>query len=114
MENIDANLIFLYGKYRCQSDIFVWKNLFFISMVYNKKILTSIEPIFERATPILQRIYQSVKEAITNIITPPPAGTDSISGIDQLYETVPLQEPLLKKVNSLELIKHGYLQHNNA
>lgn len=69
-------------------------------MVYNKKILTSIEPIFERATPILQRIYQSVKETITNIITPPPAGTDNLSGTDNL-----LKEPLLKKVNSLDLIK---------
>jgi hypothetical protein len=68
-------------------------------MVYNKKILTSIEPIFERATPILQRIYQSVKETMTNIITPPPAG------IDNLSVTAPLEEPLLKKIDSMELIK---------
>lgn len=79
-------------------------------MVYNKKILTSIEPIFERATPILQRIYQSVKETITNIITPPPAGTDISSGIDNISirETTPLKEPLLKRINSLELIKQNY------
>ena len=69
-------------------------------MVYNKKILTSVE----RATPILQRIYESVKETITNIITPPPAGSGKIS----IRETTPLEEPLLKRVNSLELIKQNY------
>jgi hypothetical protein len=81
-------------------------------MGYNKKILTSVEPIFERATPILQRIYQTVKETITNIITPPPAGTDIKSGTDldniSIRETTPLNEPLLKRVNSIELIKQNY------
>jgi hypothetical protein len=65
----------------------------------NKKILTSIEPVFERTIPIFQRMFNSVKETIINIITPPPAGN----------ETRPLNEPLLpfntiKHNDSLELI----------
>ena len=63
-------------------------------MVNTKKILTSIEPIIEKSTPVLQSIYNSIKEAIQNIITPPKAGN----------ETTPLKEPLIKKVNSFELI----------
>ena len=67
-----------------------------------KKILTSIEPVFERTIPILQRMYNSVKETIINIITPPPAGN----------ETRPLNEPLLpfnsiRHNDSFELIKEN-------
>jgi hypothetical protein len=77
-------------------------------MVYNKKILTSIEPIFERTVPVLQRMFNSVKETLINIITPPPAGTDRLSGI----ETTPLNEPLLsttiRRIDSIELLKESY------
>jgi hypothetical protein len=69
-------------------------------MKNNKKILTSIEPIFDNKVPIFQRIYNSVKETITNIITPPKAGNETIS-----YKAG--EEPLLKKIDSVELI-HGY------
>ena len=59
-------------------------------MKNNKKILTSIEPIFDNTVPILQRIYNSVKETIVNIVTPPKAGNETIS-----YKAG--EEPLLKK-----------------
>ena len=65
-------------------------------MKNNKKILTSIEPIFDNTVPIFQRIYNSVKETIVNIITPPKAGNEIIS-------LKALEEPLLPwsaKVNT--------------
>jgi len=56
-----------------------------------KKILTSVEPIIQKSTPVLQNIYNSIKEVIENIITPPKAGN----------ETTPLKEPLLKSNTEL-------------
>jgi len=73
-------------------------------MKNNKKILTSIEPIFDNTVPIFQRIYNSVKETIVNIVTPPKAGNETIS-LKSGEE--PLLQTNIKKIDSVELI-HGY------
>lgn len=79
-------------------------------MKNNKKILTSIEPIFDNTVPIFQRIYNSVKETIVNIITPPKAGNEIISlksGEEPLLPKSQSAQTNIKKIDSVELI-HGY------
>jgi hypothetical protein len=66
-----------------------------------KKILTSILPELQNV-PILTRIYDFFKV----IITPPKPG-NKIKEIKETKETKEkdLEEPLIKKVDSMELIK---------
>lgn len=66
-----------------------------------KKILTSILPELQQTT-ILTRIYDFFKI----IITPPKAGNKNPE-INKIKETKEkdLEEPLIKKVDSMELIK---------
>lgn len=64
-----------------------------------KKILTSILPELQNL-PILTRIYNFFKV----IITPPKPGSINKNEIKEIKEK-DLEEPLIKKVDSMELIK---------
>ena len=63
-----------------------------------KKILTSILPELQNL-PILTRIYDFFKV----IITPPKPGNKNPENIETKEKD--LEEPLIKKVDSMELIK---------
>ena len=68
-------------------------------MYFDKKILSTSEP--NSSEPLLQKIIETIKSTIINIMTPPRAGTDNKSGIDYKSGTdnksrSQLEEPLLK------------------
>lgn len=67
-----------------------------------KKILTSILPELQQST-ILTRIYNFFKI----IVTPPKPGSNNTKEINENTEIKEkdLEEPLIRKVDSFELIK---------
>ena len=68
----------------------------------SKKILTSIDPS-EITINFFSRIFNILKSSIHNIITPPKPGNKNPENIE--IKEKDLEEPLIRKVDSIELIK---------